>query len=425
MTSILAKVVRCSDRKTVLSAPLDATPKFAGEATANLGGRELQFVDGKLEIGRDATVSWDSRQGTFKLYDHSTEGTYVRHAGSSDWELVKGRDITLKPSDEVRLPGEGRPELKLTAPPAAESVVADTGNPNVRLYLGNQPLGLDANGDVVVGRNVEGPSGVKLTDDPLVSRDHGTLRYDSSNDTYYYRDHWTNDHPTNGTYINGEHILGREVVVRPTDEIHLGSRDGAPLKLVSMKPPVTFAGIEDAVLYIDGKQVPITDGPIEVGRNFNSSISDLRVSRDQGTLQWNQTDKSFYFLDKSRSGTFVLNGDNYEPLPKGQWFKVSPEADIRLGSSDGPKLELFSKATSGSVSATDHQMFVNGQEVNTSGPVSVGSSFQTFGANDVLTNLVSNNHGTLNIDESTGKYTIQTTPPMAAISNALMAHGKN
>jgi hypothetical protein len=383
-----------------------------------LNGRPLQFHDNQLQLGRDfnvdmrddkfkglvsdrhASVRFDPATGEMKLTDTSERGTYIKRAGSKDWEMVQGRETTIGPEDEIRLGSPKGPEVKLSAPERSD-FTARGGSPDVKLFIGDKPVDMTPDGTMAIGRNFKGADGKPIIEGERVSRDHGTLRYDKATDTYYYKD----NNSTNGTFINGEKIEpGKEFAVKPTDDIRLGTKDGPQLKLMSLVSDTSFNTSRDAAVFINGTEAPLNfDGTMKVGRDING-LGDMRVSRDQGSLRFWDADKSFYYTDNSQNGTYILRGDHYERLPKGQEVKIRPEDDVRLGSVDGPRLELFNKNAGSRAQMIDRQVYVGNQQARFdgyTGDIKVGTNYQSFGNRDNI-NLVSADHGSLKVDPNSG-----------------------
>lgn len=96
-----------------------------------LSGQELELASGSERIiGRPDTsirgdaldnmvsrqharISYDEQTGQMTIVDQSTNGTYVRRAGSSDWQRIQGAEVKVNPGDEVRLGGTTGPEVKI------------------------------------------------------------------------------------------------------------------------------------------------------------------------------------------------------------------------------------------------------------------------------------------------------------------------
>jgi YD repeat-containing protein len=79
---------------------------------------------------------------------------------------------------------------------------------------------------------------------------------------------------------------------------------------------------------------------------------------------------------------------------------------MRLGAVNGPKLEFFSLNQKGVAPVIDRQLYVNGRLSSIeNGSIELGRAHQTFGKHDILGRLVSNEHGTIRVDDATGKYT--------------------
>ncbi len=169
--------------------------------------------------------------------------------------------------------------------------------------------------------------------------------------------------------------------------------------------PLEFGRLSDTRIRVDGQDVPVHNGTIQVGRDTMTNLSDIRVSRNQGTLRWNEADHSFYFTDRSSNGTYVKQGDGFVRLPKNQEVKINPDQEIRLGAVNGPKLEFFNLNQTGPIPTVDRQIYINGEPSNfQNGTIELGRAHQTFSNDDLVSHLVSNNHGTIKIDEATGQY---------------------
>ncbi|MBS1956238.1 MAG: FHA domain-containing protein [Cyanobacteria bacterium SZAS-4] len=169
--------------------------------------------------------------------------------------------------------------------------------------------------------------------------------------------------------------------------------------------PLQFTKLADTRVTVDGQAVPVNNGTVKIGRETISDITDTRVSRNQGLLRWNEADKSYYFTDTSSNGTYVRDGDSYARLPKGQEVKLNPDQEIRLGSVNGPKLEFFNLNQASPIPLVDRQVYINGESTGLqNGSLELGRSHQTLGSNDLVTQMVSKNHGTLNVDPVSGEY---------------------
>lgn len=258
---------------------------------------------------------------------------------------------------------------------------------------------------------------------PGVMPNHAEVNFDPVSGQFKLKDNGA------GTYVwrkgsnSWEMVRGRETTITADDVVRLGAPNGLEVRLNaperftftptnpdvmgSMKPVTKFNGMQDAAVFIGDREVPLgADGRLRFGRNDKvSDITDMRVSRDQGALRWNEADKSFYYTDSSTNGTYVRRGDRYERLPKGQEVKINPDDDIRLGSVDGPRLELYNKNAGARSEVRDKQVFFNGEPVTFdghTGEIKVGRNHQKLGQNDILNNLVSGEHGNLKVDPNTG-----------------------
>ncbi|HEY9731162.1 MAG TPA: FHA domain-containing protein [Drouetiella sp.] len=175
----------------------------------------------------------------------------------------------------------------------------------------------------------------------------------------------------------------------------------APLSSPTLTTPIRIDRLNDARVTIDGQEISLGDGEIKIGRGKNQDIKDTRVSRNQGTLRWNEADQSFYYKDTSSNGTYVRDGDTFTRLPQGQEVKLNPNQEIRLGSVSGPKLEFFNPTQiEGSMPSVDRQVYIDGRPTALKdGAIELGRGHQNYGNQDIVNRLVSKDHGTLHVDE--------------------------
>lgn len=203
----------------------------------------------------------------------------------------------------------------------------------------------------------------------------------------------------NGTAIRAE---GDAIPAAPGPVVHGDvAAAAAPLSSPTLTMPIRIDSLKDARVTIDGQEIALGDGEIKIGRGKNQDITDPRVSRKQGSLRWNEADKSFYYKDTSNNGTYVRDGDSYTRLPQGQEVKLNPNQEVRLGSVSGPKLEFFNPTQiDQSIPSVDRQVYINGQPTAMNdGTIELGRSHQYYGNQDLINNLVSKDHGTLHVDE--------------------------
>lgn len=65
------------------------------------------------------SVEWDAKEQLYFIKENSTNGTYVKRAGSSYYKQYKGNDrIYIGPNDSIRLAGMDGPEVRLDLPHA-------------------------------------------------------------------------------------------------------------------------------------------------------------------------------------------------------------------------------------------------------------------------------------------------------------------
>ena len=77
-----------------------------------------------------------------------------------------------------------------------------------------------------------------------------------------------------------------------------------------------------SVLIIDKSRMPrieLLGGTKTVGRDYPTADSDIQldssiVSRHHGEFFYNESDKSFYFIDKNSTNGPYINGKKLEPL---------------------------------------------------------------------------------------------------------------
>src|SRR5262249_40918312 len=103
---------------------------------------------------------------------------------------------------------------------------------NAEVLIDNQKVQLK-DGQIVIGRAHTATDGATVGD-MRVSGEHGTLRWDEQQRSFYF-----SDNSTYGTWVKREGaadfdrlVSNREVKIGPRDEVRLGSPDGPELRLV-------------------------------------------------------------------------------------------------------------------------------------------------------------------------------------------------
>ncbi|HEY9871511.1 MAG TPA: FHA domain-containing protein [Candidatus Obscuribacterales bacterium] len=226
----------------------DSIPIQSPENTEVLiGNHKVNLENGQITFGRQHTVTegasvgdmrvssnhgtlrWDEQQGSFILTDHSTNGTWIKREGSTEFEPVHRGETRVGPNDEIRLGSPDGPQLRLAGTPDA-SVQAPVQRIDQQVYFGGRPLHLRPGDAITVGRPDMGYGTGDLMSS-VVSREHGTLGLDESGRLVY------TDHSSNGTYIRRAgsdrfELLreGQQTFINPGDEVRLGSQYGPELK---------------------------------------------------------------------------------------------------------------------------------------------------------------------------------------------------
>jgi mRNA interferase HigB len=173
-------------------------------------------------------------------------------------------------------------------------------------------------------------------------------------------------------------------------------------------------------IFVNNESVPLVNGRMELGRSFKLGahgefLSDLRVSRNHGTLRWDAESQCFMYRDNnSTSGTYIkdLETGNFIHI-RGTEIPVGPHHEIRLGSLDGPALD-FAMLTGSSNRSTvfEHEVYLDGKSLGTEGGiVNIGINHQVFGTGqlDALNRQVSREHGFLSWQPAEGRYYYEDT----------------
>ena len=399
----------------------------------DVNGKELNLENGRFRLGRGVKdgngdplvantsvsashgeVTWDRNQEKYFYRDaYSTNGSEIKKAGSNEWTPVaRGGKVEFAEGDQIRLAGKNDSIVSMKPKLPKEFPDPD----DVQLFVDNKPVQL-RDGQVNIGRG-ERVDGHRVIDDSGVSNQHATVRYDAKQGAFYYK-----DTSSNGTFIKREGAKdfefvpkGKEVRIGAADEIHLARPNGPEVKLVRFDETknAQLRGPGDVAVSVDGKPLNVRDGEVRLGRNqplgdSGQRISDLRVSRDHGSLRWDSQEKSLVYEDHSMSGTYLKRdgSDNWEFI-KSRETKVGVNDEIRLGSTDGPQVKL-SNANAATSKLRDNQAFFGGKPLDmSSGSVEIGRKFQSFSNNegDALNKVVSKDHGTLtwNKDENAFYY---------------------
>ncbi len=288
------------------------------------------------------------------------------------------------------------------------------------IFVGKERLQLE-DGRVVIGREMTLPDGRLMIDTDGVSGKHGTLRFDDQHKMFYFEDHssW-------GTYVKREGsndwivVHNQETRIGPRDEVRLGSPEGPELKRVSFErsSSVKLRSADDVDVVISDQKLTLKNGELKVGRNHELSkgsfMADPRVSREHGTLRFNDADKSFYFKDHSGNGTFVKRegSDKFVEVLNAE-IKVGPNDEIRLGSPDGPQLQLFARGKreiAEGLHQVEPRFNFDGKPAmfDDQGRLVVGRG-SLDNADDLLNQRVSPDHGVVTWDQASKHYVYEDT----------------
>lgn len=88
-------------------------PITVGRAHQDFGNSSDDVINSV--VSRDHGTVGLGQDGKLVYTDHSVNGTFIKRAGSNDWEVVKAKSTTINPGDEVHLGSQNGPELKLTS----------------------------------------------------------------------------------------------------------------------------------------------------------------------------------------------------------------------------------------------------------------------------------------------------------------------
>jgi hypothetical protein len=365
-----------------LEPPLSLTGKTADIQTRSgvlrdtsvlLNGEPVSLTNGEVTVGRNLRKSdgsqftsdpgvsrdhgklrYDAESKEFKYTDTSSNGTYVRRAGTNPndpnaWIHVQnGQEITIRPDDEIRLGTKDGPQLELLAPQPQSSKLnaAD----EVDLYINDTYVPIRDGETIRVGRDHKLGERGGFPTDPRVSANHGQLYWDEATKSFYFK-----DTSSNGTYIKREgsntfeHFKGRAQKIGPNDEIRLASVDGPRLELYAHGRGTGNPRLEKQQAFLNGQ--PLPDGKVVVGakhqpeavgfRNGDRDVVDGLVSREHGTLEFDPETGDYHYTDHSMNGTYIKRAGSevYEKIHN-KSTKIGPHDEVRLGSEDGPQLTV-------------------------------------------------------------------------------------
>jgi YD repeat-containing protein len=332
-----------------------------------LNGQPLTFKDGQVVVGRSlktadgspftesstvsrehGTLRYDQNSNTLHYRDHSTNGTYVRRAGSDPndpnaWEFHKGgEEFKVNPDDEIRLGGKDGPRLDLISMKPPE--VKLTARADVDLYVGDTYVPLRDGETLQIGRKHKLGERGGFLDDTRVSNNHGELRWNEADKSFYFK-----DTSSNGTYIKREgsneyvRVQGQEVKIGPNDDVRLGSMDGPRLELYQHGRGTNAPRLERQEAFLNGQ--PLGHGKIEIGAAHQNlgerDVVNSLVSRNHGTLQYDGALGQYRYTDHSGNGTYIRRAGSteFERVHNADTI-LGPNDEIRLGSVDGPQLDI-------------------------------------------------------------------------------------
>ncbi len=347
---------RCINYRYLQQAPISKIERISIEAD----GKLILLKDGWLQLGRSAVAAdgslittdefvsskhgllrWDHESEKMFYKDtNSSNGSAIKRKDSDSWvDVQRGAEIAVDKGDEILLRGKPGIVVKITEKLPKQFSKAD----DIQILVNDQLIPL-RDGRISIGRG-ESHDGLLQITDEAVSKVHVTIRYDAERGKFLCE-----DHSSNGTYIkfaeSPDFIIlkpGIEVVVGPQDEIRLGSRNGSKLKLV----PIDKTLIVDNQAFFNGVPLNLYSGEVKVGRanlrNFVATVVNQLVSKEHGTLRFDNEEKSFYFTDHSTNGTYVkhFGEKNFGRIPANRAIKIYPSDQIRLGRRDGPELKLM------------------------------------------------------------------------------------
>jgi YD repeat-containing protein len=333
------------------------------DLTVSIDGNEFNLKGGPVEIGRNhaigktgaemtdlrvsrehATMRWDAAQNSFVLADHSSFGTYIKREGSQTFEKIKGTEAKIGLNDEVHLGAMDGPQLTLNDT-RGSSVVEDH-----QAFFNGRPLNLSGD-SIEIGRHHQGFS--NNTADALnnlVSNDHGTLKWNKAENSFYFT-----DHSFNGTYIkradSDTFVRMRPdtpVKIGKYDQVRLGGEIGPELKLTQSRGDV-----------LDDGRVRFKRADGNVIRNWDGSeiFSDgagIKLERNGRGKVTSTTDPTGFRSDYAYDGSGRLskvdfsNGDRWTRVDDQNWeikradrsprqekLQVSVEPDGGLRIKDG------------------------------------------------------------------------------------------
>ncbi|MDR3615556.1 MAG: FHA domain-containing protein [Candidatus Obscuribacterales bacterium] len=304
------------------------------DLTVSIDGNEFNLKNGPVEIGRNhsigetgaeitdlrvsrehATMRWDAAQNSFVLADHSSFGTYIKREGSQAFERIKGTETKIGLNDEVHLGSMDGPVLKLNDT-RGSSVVEDH-----QAFFNGRPLNLSGD-SLEIGRHHQAFSNNAADAlNNLVSNDHGTLKWNKEENSFYFT-----DHSFNGTYIkradSDTFVRMRPdtpVKIGKYDQVRLGGEIGPELKLTQSRGDV-----------LDDGRVRFKRADGNVIRNWDGSeiFSDgagIKLERDGFGKVTSTTDptgfRSDYSYDTRGRLTKVdfSNGDSWKRIDDQSW----------------------------------------------------------------------------------------------------------
>jgi hypothetical protein len=237
-------------------------------------------------------VSWDAKEQLYYMTDNSTNGTYVKRAGESQFKHYrKGEKIYMGPADEIRLARVDGPQVRLDLPQAQmyarPSQVPQ--NLDVQILVGGKKVGAQYGDVYILGRDFQ-----NLGENDALNRQvahyHGHVLWNSQKQTFEFVDLTSrkpgavraqrnmtvlvNDYSAgNGSYLirDGQsHLIqkhgpiGDTVTLRDGDRIRLGSMDGPEVKIV-----------------LNDRANHMADGRIM----FNRADNTVAVKRPDGTIK--------------------------------------------------------------------------------------------------------------------------------------------
>jgi pSer/pThr/pTyr-binding forkhead associated (FHA) protein len=245
-----------------VARPAAANPLLSPERSNEIfiGNKAVAFTEGQqLQIGRNweldgagsrindlrvsknhGSLRFDARANSFVYEDHSTNGTYIRRAGSPEFEKVNNRGVKVSPSDEIRLGSPEGPQVEFYTRTGPGSRVDHD-----RAFFNGRPVDFQGHEAKITFDQVSAERDVI---NAQVSREHGTLTYDRNRNQYTYT-----DTSTNGTFLKragtnewirlhkaSEH--GDKAIIRAGDELRLGTEHGPELKLAGLRGRRTADG---------------------------------------------------------------------------------------------------------------------------------------------------------------------------------------